>query len=80
MWIETIVSDDSSIIENSLEIHAMAGDGTAVAINKYHNDDPSVKFKSICIIDGDSKQQDSEADKVFRLPGESQKNIFMVKL
>ena len=60
MWIETIVSDDSSIIENSLEIHAMAGDGTAVAINKYHNDDPSVKFKSICIIDGDSKQQDSE--------------------
>ena len=71
MWIETIVSDDSSIIENSLEIHAMAGDGTAVAINKYHNDDPSVKFKSICIIDGDSKQQDSEADKVFRLPGES---------
>lgn len=71
MWIETIVSDDSSIIENSLEIHAMAGDGTAIAINKYHNNDPSVKFKSICIIDGDSKQQDSEADKVFRLPGES---------
>lgn len=71
MWIETIVSDDSSIIENSLEIHAMAGDGTAVAINKYHNNDPSVKFKSICIIDGDSKQQDTETDKVFRLPGES---------
>ena len=71
MWIETIVSDDSSIIENSLEIHAMAGDGTAIAINKYHNNDLSVKFKSICIIDGDSKQQDSEADKVFRLPGES---------
>lgn len=77
MWIETIVSDDSSIIENSLEIHAMAGDGTAVAINKYHNDDPSVKFKSICIIDGDSKQQDSEADKVFRLPGESPEKIYL---
>lgn len=48
----------------------MAGDGTAVSINKYHNSDPSTKFKSICIIDGDSRQKESEIDKVFRLPGE----------
>ena len=70
MWVETIISDDTSIIENSIEIHAMAGDGTAVAINKYHNNDPSVKFKSISIIDGDSRQEDSSENKVYRLPGE----------
>lgn len=69
-WVETIISNDPDIIENQLEIHAMAGDGTAVSINKYHNSDPSTKFKSICIIDGDSRQKESEIDKVFRLPGE----------
>ena len=76
MWIETIVSDDSSIIENSLEIHAMAGDGTAVAINKYHNDDPSVKFKSICIQNSKILKQTRFLD--YRV--NPQKNIFMVKL
>ena len=70
MWIETILSDDINIIENSIEIHAMAGDGTAVAINKYHNNDPSIRFKSICIIDGDSRQEESSENKVYRLPGQ----------
>lgn len=70
-WIETIMSEDAEIIENTIEVHAMSGDGTAVSVNKYHNADPSAKFKSICIIDGDSQQEDSEEKNVFRLPGES---------
>lgn len=69
MWVETIISDDSDIVENEIEIHSMAGDGTAVKINKYHNQDPAIKFKSICIIDGDSEQCESEDDFVYRLPG-----------
>ena len=70
-WIETIISEDSEMTENAIEVHAMSGDGTAVAVNKYHNADPSVKFKSICIIDGDSRQEDSIKNNIFRLPGES---------
>lgn len=49
----------------------MNGDGTAVKANKYHNLDPSNKVKSICIIDGDSKQKDDPSEGVFRLPGEA---------
>lgn len=69
-WIETILAESSGIIEGEIEVHFMAGDGTAVAINKHHNQDPSTKFRSICIIDGDSQQKESEEDKVYRLPGE----------
>lgn len=71
MWVETVISYSRNIIENEIEIHAMAGDGTAVTVNKYHNQDPSMKFKSICIIDGDSQQNDSEENHVYRLPGMS---------
>ena len=70
-WIEAIISENTEIMENQIEIHYMAGDGTAVAINKHHNQDPSTKFKSICIIDGDSQQIESEEEKVYKLPGES---------
>lgn len=70
-WIETIICEESSLLENQIEIHFMSGDGTAVKINKHHNQDPSSKFPSICIIDGDSQQQESDEDKVFRLPGQS---------
>lgn len=71
MWIETVISYNRNIIENEIEIHAMAGDGTAVTVNKYHNQDPAMRFKSICIIDGDSQQNDSEETCIYRLPGMS---------
>jgi energy-coupling factor transporter ATP-binding protein EcfA2 len=56
---------------DSMEIHGMAGDGIAVAVNKHHNLDPSRKGPSICFIDGDSAQAESTGDRVFRLPGSS---------
>lgn len=49
----------------------MEGDGMAVAINKHHNKDPSTEVPSVCYIDGDSKQQESSNERVFRLPGQS---------
>lgn len=79
-WIETIISEDSAMIENSIEVHAMSGDGTAVAVNKYHNEDPSVRFKSICIIDGDSRQNDSPEKNIYRLPGESPEKYIYEKV
>lgn len=69
MWIETVISESSEFEEHEIEIHAMGGDGTAVAINKYHNQDPAVEFKSICFIDGDSQQTESDNEFVYRLPG-----------
>lgn len=62
---------DTSIAMDAIAIYAMGGDGTAVKANKYHNSDPSARVNSICIIDGDSRQQESINERVFRLPGEA---------
>ena len=70
-WISTVLRTDASIALDAIEIYAMGGDGTAVKANKYHNSDPSTSIKSICIIDGDSRQEESTEERVFRLPGES---------
>lgn len=69
IWVEAMLRARKSALIDHIEIHAMQGDGIAVAVNKYHNDDPAAKFPSICIIDGDSAQAISEVDSVYRLPG-----------
>lgn len=60
----------SGIATDAMEIHSLAGDGTAVKVNAMHNVDPSRRFPSVCYIDGDSLQEESPTAKVFRLPGE----------
>ena len=54
-----------------IEVHAMLGDRIAVQVNRHHNMDPSAKFPSACFIDGDSRQQESDSARVYRLPGQS---------
>jgi AAA15 family ATPase/GTPase len=70
LWIETVLASDRNIFHEELEIHKMEGDGNAVLVNKYHNLNPSLQYKSLCFIDGDSSQLESESDNVFRLPGD----------
>ena len=70
-WVEAMLRSDKSVAFEAVEIYAMGGDGTAINANKYHNNDPSSKVKSVCIIDGDSKQKDDDGKKVYRLPGEA---------
>ena len=38
-------------------------------MNKYHNANPAIQTPSICIIDGDSSQNVSDPDWIYRLPG-----------
>ena len=70
-WMEAIIRLDTQIAFDAIEVYPMGGDGTAVKVNEYHNLDPSNKVKSICIIDGDSRQVDDPDKRVFRLPGEA---------
>lgn len=70
-WVEAILRQTGNLAIDHIQVHAMEGDGTAVAINRYHNQDPSVNVPAICLIDGDSKQSTSDPDRVYRLPGES---------
>ena len=70
-WVEAILRQTLDFPIDHVQVHAMSGDGTAVAMNKYHNANPAIQTPSICIIDGDSHQSESEADRVYRLPGEA---------
>lgn len=79
-WIESILSLADEFIPGSIEVHATSGDGTAVNINKYHNENPSIRVPSICYIDGDSSQETNETQFVFRLPGEMPESYIFLKI
>lgn len=70
-WIQAILRGRRSVALEGVEVHHMFGDGTAVKVNKNHNLDPSSKFPSVCLIDGDSQQAEAPAEGVYRLPGKA---------
>ena len=71
IWVEAILRQSLGFPIDHVQVYAMAGDGTAVAMNEYHNRDPNVRTPSICIIDGDSEQKEDAVQRVYRLPGEA---------
>ena len=68
-WTEAILRQSVVPMIDHFQVHAMSGDGNAVAMNKYHNENPSIEVPSVCVIDGDSRQRDDEKVRVYRLPG-----------
>lgn len=71
VWLEAILRQAGGVALDHVQVHAMEGDGAAVAINLHHNRDPSIAVPSFCFIDGDSRQEASQGDRVYRLPGQS---------
>lgn len=70
-WVESAIRA-TRVPVDLVEVHAMHGDGMAVKVNQYHNIDPSARgTPSICILDGDSRQQEDPHNRIFRLPGSS---------
>ena len=70
-WIETVIRFHEKLSLDEIEVFAMGGDGTAVKVHNIHNEDPASQIPSVCYIDGDSQQEESEGDRIFRLPGDS---------
>jgi predicted ATPase len=70
-WVEAILRQRAITLVDHMEVHAMAGDGMAVAMNDYHNRNPAIAVPSVCLIDGDSQQVTSEEQKIYRFPGEA---------
>lgn len=68
-WVDSILREKLGAGYEQLEVHAVAGDGNAVSTHRGHMQNPSIKFKSLCIIDGDSRQSEDETSGIFRLPG-----------
>ena len=71
LWVEAILRQAGNVAVDHIQVHGMEGDGTAVSVNRYHQLDPSSRVPSVCLIDGDSRQQEDASAGVFRLPGQS---------
>lgn len=68
-WVDTILREKMGADYDQIEVHAVYGDGIAVGTHRGHSKNPAIKFKSLCIIDGDSEQIDNPDMGIIRLPG-----------
>lgn len=68
-WVDYILREKLGADYDQIEVHAVHGDGNAVSTHRSHHANPAIKFKSLCIIDGDSKQSDDIHNGILRLPG-----------
>ncbi|NJN57787.1 MAG: AAA family ATPase [Leptolyngbyaceae cyanobacterium SL_5_9] len=79
-WVEEILRSLTGVAMDAVSVHAMEGDGTAVTVHRGRKFDPSVSQPSVCLIDGDSKQLESTADSIYRLPGQSPESYIYDKV
>ncbi|WP_082321636.1 AAA family ATPase [Variovorax paradoxus] len=68
-WVDAILRERLGPDYDQIEVHSVHGDGNAVSTHRGHAKNPAINFKSLCVIDGDSLQQDNVDDGVIRLPG-----------
>jgi predicted ATPase len=68
-WVDTILREKLGVGYDQIEVHAVHGDGNAVVTHRGHMANPAVTFKSLCVIDGDSQQNEATDQGVLRLPG-----------
>ncbi len=68
-WVDAILRETLGHDYDQVEVHAVHGDGNAVATHHGHVSNPAVTFRSLCVIDGDSRQQEDRDAGVIRLPG-----------
>jgi hypothetical protein len=62
---------------DQVEVHAVSGNGNAVKIHQNRFQDPTAKYRSLCVIDGDSQQKEDQEHGIFRLPGaQPEANVF----
>ena len=68
-WVDTVLRETLGADYDQVEVHAVHGDGNAVTTHRSHMANPAVTFESLCVIDGDSQQQEDAPAGVLRLPG-----------
>lgn len=68
-WVDAILREKLGADYDQVEIHAVHGDGSAVSTHRGHMANPAVQFKSLCVIDGDSRQHEDVPAGIIRLPG-----------
>jgi predicted ATPase len=79
-WTEEILRAVPGVAMDAISVHAMEGDGTAVRVHRGRQLDPSVSQPSVCLIDGDSRQNTSEEHSIYCLPGQSPESYIYDKV
>lgn len=69
IWLEYVIRERLSNNFEEIGVYAIGGDGNAIKVHESHTLNPSIIFKSICYIDGDSQQIASDEKGIYRLPG-----------
>jgi len=69
-WLLAIIRERVGDAVDEIGIYAVGGDGNATRTHTSHLANPSITFRSLCFIDGDSKQKESSAEGIFRMPGD----------
>jgi energy-coupling factor transporter ATP-binding protein EcfA2 len=70
-WLQAILREGLGQRFDEVGVYHSGGDGEAVHVHLAHNQNPSINFKSLCFIDGDSRQHEDHSKGIFRLPGEN---------
>jgi ABC-type multidrug transport system ATPase subunit len=55
---------------DAIKVHGMGGASPAVKVNEQHNVDPTRRFPSVCLVDGDRRDLANPDANVFALPGD----------
>lgn len=69
-WVDCILREYSGAEYDQVEVHSLSGDGNAVSTHNHHGINPAMRFRSMCVIDGDSTQIESDEKSIIRLPGD----------
>jgi hypothetical protein len=67
--IESLIREKIPEYVEQLEVHPVAGDGNAVRIHRQRRLDPTTRFRSICVLDGDSTHAGENESGIYKLPG-----------
>ncbi len=68
-WCKAIIRHRLRHHLDEIGVYEVRGDGNAVKVHEAHRLSPAVKFKSVCLLDGDSEQVDDPSRDIYRLPG-----------
>lgn len=68
-WVDAILREKLGSRFEQVEIHAVHGDGNAVGTHISHRKNPAITSRSLCVIDGDSRQTEDTEGGIIRLPG-----------
>lgn len=54
---------------SAIKVHGMGGHDPAIKVNRYHNGDPTRRYESVALVDGDQRALVDPNEQVFSLPG-----------